>query len=52
MTCGYNTQTVLELLSDMETDNGIYSDSIYGDSNSVSNSGAYEFRNFALPFNL
>ena len=30
MACGYDTQTVLEMLSDKETDNDIDSDSITG----------------------
>ena len=36
MACGYDLQTVLGMLSDMETDNGIDMDSIYTDSNSDS----------------
>ena len=35
MACGYDTQTVLEMLSDMDTDNGINSDSIYDDLNRI-----------------
>ena len=36
MARGYDTEAVLEMLSDMETDNGIDSDSVYSDSNSDS----------------
>ena len=54
MTCGYDTQTVLERLFDIDTDNGINSDSIYGNSNrdsSCSDSCAYELIARSL-FNL
>ena len=33
MACGYDTQTVLEMLVDIDTDNGVNSDRIRGDSN-------------------
>ena len=33
MACSYDTKTVLEMLFDIDTDNDINSDSIYGDSN-------------------
>ena len=29
MACGYDTEAVLEMLSDMKTDNGIGSDNVY-----------------------
>ena len=50
MACGYDTQTVLEMLFDIDTDNGINNDRIRGentrDSNrdSCSDSCAYEVR--------
>ena len=53
MACGYDTQTVLEMLFDIDTDNGINSDSLYGDSNrdsSCSDSCAYELRNYTFTF--
>ena len=53
MDCGYDTQTVLEVLSDIDTDNGINSDRIYGDSNRDScrsDSCAYELRNYVFTF--
>ena len=55
MACGYDTQTVLEMLHDIDVDNGINSNSIYGDSNhdsSCSDSCAYELRNYTSLFNL
>ena len=51
MACGCDTQTVLEMLSDIDTDNGINSDSIYGDSNrdsSCSDSCMYELCNYVF----
>ena len=53
MACSYDTQTVLEMLFDRDTDNGINSDSLYGDSNrdsSCSDSCTYELHNYALTF--
>ena len=53
MACGYDTQTVLEMLLDIDTDNGINSDSLYGDSNrdsSCSDSCTYEVLNYAFTF--
>ena len=53
MACGYDTQTVLEMLFDIDTDNGINSDRIRGDSNrdsSCSDSCAYEVRNYVFTF--
>ena len=53
MACSYDTQTVLEMLFDIDTDNGINNDIIRGDSNhdsSCSVSCAYEVRNYAFTF--
>ena len=51
MACGCDTKTILEMLSDIDTDNGINSDSIYGNSNhdsSCSDSCMYELRNYVF----
>ena len=53
MACGYDTQTVLEMLFDIDTDNGINNDRIRGDSNRdscCSDSCVYEVRNYAFTF--
>ena len=53
MACGYDTQTVLEMLFDIDTDNGIHNDRIRDDSdhdNSCSDSYVYEVRNHAFTF--
>ena len=42
MACGYDTQTVLEMLFDIDTDNGINSDGIHSDS------CVYELRNYTF----
>ena len=53
MACGYDTQTVLEMLFDINTDNGINNDRIRGDSNRdscCSDSCTYEVRNSVFTF--
>ena len=53
MACGYDTQTVLEMLFDIDTDNGINNDRIRGDSNHdscCSDSCTYEVRNYVFTF--
>ena len=48
MACGYDTKTVLEMLFDIDTDNGINNDRICNDSNrdsSCRDSSVYEVRN-------
>ena len=52
MACGYDTRTVLEMLFDINMDNGINSIVyIYGDSNhSCSDNYAYELLNYTFTF--
>ena len=52
MACRYDTQTVLEMLFDIDTDNGINNDRIRDDSNRDSSCYicAHEVRNYAFPF--
>ena len=53
MACSYDTQTVLEMLFDIDTDNGINNDRIRSDSNRnscCSDSCTYEVRNYAFTF--
>ena len=53
MACSYDIQTVLEMLFDIDTDNGINNDRIRDDSNrdsSCSDSCEYKVRNYALTF--
>ena len=49
MACGCDTQTVLEVLFDIDTDNGINNDRIRGDSNRDS-CCMDEVRNYAFTF--
>ena len=49
MACGYDTQTVLEMLFDIDMDSGINNGRIRGDSNR--DSCAYEVRHYASLFN-
>ena len=53
MACSYDTQTVLEMLFDIDTDNGINNDRICDDSNRDScciDSCAYKVRNYVFTF--